>query len=584
MTRPILADRVKETTQTTGTGTLSLAGNATGFQSFVGAGLDGKSTYYAIVDDPTSTTEWEVGVGTVTAGTPNTLTRDRVVASSNSGSKVSWSAGTKTVIVTSVSETFNAIMDTVDSDLVTAGSSTAYTLTTNRPAVGLYEGRFVCFKLDETCGADPTLNVDSEGAVNLVDLNGTNIASGALVAGAYYWCKYNASTAKWVVFSPFGYLSTAGGTIASLTVSGAFVGAGSAAFSGVITPAQITANTANYEPTGLSGAVTLRLSSDADRVITSLAGGATGRILVLENVGSFNIELRHEDSGTATNRFDFPGDQDIVLTPGDTITLKYDGTLTRWICLSTTASKTKISGGFRALKIVAADAGTSATVTATAVTLEDTSGRAIRVNTLSETLSLATTGANALDTGTVATSTWYYVWAIAMSDGTADVLASTSATAPTMPSGYTYKALIGAVRTKSGSAVLVGTIQYGRRVQYTTAPLPQLSSGALGTFGSTWATVDVTALAPTAIASAIHVVGWMTANNSALLFAPNNTYDATMASTTGTPAIAGGGAQHGAVNFTFPPIEQTFLLESSNIYMVASASTKSVCAGFEINL
>jgi len=221
MARPKVKDRVKETTDTTGTGTIELAGAADGFVAFADVLNDGDPTYYLIVDDPDTTTEWELGQGALATGTPNQLSRDRVIASTNSGNKVSWSSGTKTVILTAVSEIYSAIIDTVDSDLVTAGTSTAYTLTTNRPAVGLYEGRFVCFKLDETCGASPTLNVDGEGAVNLVDINGTNIASGALVANGYYWCKYNAATAKWVVFSPFGYLSTAGGTMTgTLTMSG----------------------------------------------------------------------------------------------------------------------------------------------------------------------------------------------------------------------------------------------------------------------------------------------------------------------------------------------------------------------------
>lgn len=96
----VLADRVKETTTSTGTGTITLAGAATGFQSFAAIG-NGNSTYYAIAGQGTS--EWEVGIGTYTsAGT--TLSRTTVLASSNAGSLVSFSAGTKDVIVTQPSE------------------------------------------------------------------------------------------------------------------------------------------------------------------------------------------------------------------------------------------------------------------------------------------------------------------------------------------------------------------------------------------------------------------------------------------------------------------------------------------------
>lgn len=92
----VLADRVRETTTTTGTGTITLAGAVTGFQSFSVVG-DGNTTYYTIAGQGTS--EWEVGVGTYTlSGT--TLSRDSVLASSNSGSLVNFSAGTKDVFVT----------------------------------------------------------------------------------------------------------------------------------------------------------------------------------------------------------------------------------------------------------------------------------------------------------------------------------------------------------------------------------------------------------------------------------------------------------------------------------------------------
>jgi hypothetical protein len=92
----ILADRVKETTTTTGTGTITLAGAATGFQGFSAIG-NGNSTYYAISGQTGS--EWEVGIGTYTvSGT--TLSRTTVLSSSNSGSLVSFSAGTKDVFCT----------------------------------------------------------------------------------------------------------------------------------------------------------------------------------------------------------------------------------------------------------------------------------------------------------------------------------------------------------------------------------------------------------------------------------------------------------------------------------------------------
>ena len=89
----VVRDRVNETSTTTGTGTFTLAGAVTGFQTFAAIG-DGNTTYYTIVLQ--GGTEWEVGLGTYTSS-GTLLSRDTVLSSSNSGSLVNFSAGTKNV-------------------------------------------------------------------------------------------------------------------------------------------------------------------------------------------------------------------------------------------------------------------------------------------------------------------------------------------------------------------------------------------------------------------------------------------------------------------------------------------------------
>lgn len=102
----VLADRVKETTTTTGTGTVTLLGASTGFQSFSAIG-NTNTTYYTIAGQTGS--EWEVGIGTYTSS-GTTLARTTVIASSNAGALVNFSAGTKDVFVTYPAEyTANAI-------------------------------------------------------------------------------------------------------------------------------------------------------------------------------------------------------------------------------------------------------------------------------------------------------------------------------------------------------------------------------------------------------------------------------------------------------------------------------------------
>ena len=91
----VVADRVKETTTTTGTGTVTLLGASAGFQSFAAIG-DTNTTYYTIAAQ--TGTEWEVGIGTYTSS-GTTLARTTVFSSSNSGSLVDFSAGSKDVFV-----------------------------------------------------------------------------------------------------------------------------------------------------------------------------------------------------------------------------------------------------------------------------------------------------------------------------------------------------------------------------------------------------------------------------------------------------------------------------------------------------
>jgi hypothetical protein len=94
----VINDRVKETSTTTGTGTINLAGAETGYEGFVAGIGTGNTTYYAI--ELNSAGEWEVGIGTVTDATPDTLSRDTIISSSNSDAAVNFSAGTKNVFCT----------------------------------------------------------------------------------------------------------------------------------------------------------------------------------------------------------------------------------------------------------------------------------------------------------------------------------------------------------------------------------------------------------------------------------------------------------------------------------------------------
>lgn len=109
------------------------------------------------------------------------------------------------------------------------------------------------------------------------------------------------------------------------------------ALSGVLSPAQITANQNDYAPTGHGTVASLRLSTDASRTISGLAGGASGRVVTVENVGSNPIILSDADANsTAANRFSFG--QNLTLAAKNGAVLKYDATESRWKLLAVSLS------------------------------------------------------------------------------------------------------------------------------------------------------------------------------------------------------------------------------------------------------
>ena len=127
----IVADRVQETSTTTGTGSFTLAGAVTGYQTFASVLATADTTYYTIADQ--GGVNWEVGLGTFTS--PSTLARTTILSSSNAGSAVSFAAGTKSVFITypagrSVLSNSSGVVP------VNVGGTGAATLTANNVILG----------------------------------------------------------------------------------------------------------------------------------------------------------------------------------------------------------------------------------------------------------------------------------------------------------------------------------------------------------------------------------------------------------------------------------------------------------------
>lgn len=134
---PTYADRVKETSTTTGTGSVTLAGSVTGFRTFASV-FSVSDTMYYVIDgvnaDGSSSGQWEVGLGTLSGAT--TLARTRVIASSNAGSAVNFSAGTKYVYHTIAAESVIASGVTLSATgAITALSIAGGTVTSSTPVL-----------------------------------------------------------------------------------------------------------------------------------------------------------------------------------------------------------------------------------------------------------------------------------------------------------------------------------------------------------------------------------------------------------------------------------------------------------------
>lgn len=440
----------------------------------------------------------------------------KTAASNNTAdSAVNWAEGQAP---SSVNDSARGMMaatakwrDDLNGSVATAGSSTAYTATSNQTFASLTAGIEIACQFDEDCGATVTLNVDSLGAKPLRSAAGVELVAGAIKAGSVHRATYfTSNSGEWLLHD----------------VSPTIIAAGQ------VVTASIT---------------------DANVTYAKIQNVANNR--VLGNV-----------SGVAA------APQEITIGNG----LKISGT-------TLSAPAFPPSGSFRSL-VIKVTGNTGLTAAADFVTTTD--GTDYLTTALSSTINMGTTGANALDAGSIASATWYAIWAIAKSDGTTAGLASTSFTSPTMPSGYTFKARIGAVRTASGSAQLLGTWQFGRRAQYVvglaqTTALPLISSGAVGTFSATtptWATPSVANFVPST-ATEISVITQSTVGgigNSNVIVAPSSQYQGREG--TGFKPVSiwstTGGTSSGS-----------FALEATTIAVAADAAPGYVlCAGWADNL
>jgi hypothetical protein len=344
------ADRVQETTTTSGTGTLNLAGATAGFQSFINGIGSGNTTYYTIYDPLAPA--WEVGIGTVTSGSPNTLSRTTVLSSSNSGSLVNLAGNSAFVWCDYPSE--KAVIQDTNGNVTIAGAfSGGEIIATQNITSALSAGAYSYGSLsysDSNIFLSYTTSVNSYAQAILENSSsGTQASADFIVSSnsgtsSTYYGDFGINSSTYGAFTGTGAISTTTLTVSAVTSGALFAGA-------LLAGANVTTGTT----------ITNQLTSTGSAVTTATfsSGGASGAsTIVLGSVTGILIGQIITGTGIPTPTSSVPATT-VVSISGTTITLS--------ATLTTQAAGTYsfyAAGGVGTYTVSISQTAASATVTA----------------------------------------------------------------------------------------------------------------------------------------------------------------------------------------------------------------------------
>lgn len=470
----------------------------------------------------------------------------------SSGRAIIYGAGTyREVLQDSNGNTIwdQATADTSANNFSWAGTSggTANAQAVTAPNFTNGDGQIIGFIAGFSNSSATTISVNTGTPINV--LKGTSsgpvsLSGGEIIAGNQYQVTYNATAGNFQLSSyPISPGFGASTNIASATTTDL---------------GTISSHVANVTGTTTINSFGSTAATSNPIYVVTFAGALTltnnNTSLILPSAA--NITTAANDSLTAE-----------YLGSGNWQVLSYSRASGVAVSVSATASP-----AVNKLKIIN---GTSAPTTTTQITassaiLGNSSGNTVLASNVSVLLSTATSGAGGLDTGSIANSTWYYVWLIENSSGTVSGIYSLSSTAPTLPSGYIYDVRIGAVRA-NGSAQLLQVLQLGQVAQYvvlgsgTITALPVMATGS----ASLWTAIATGTFVPPTSAR-IRGTLYAGAGSNDVAAAPNSNYSAY----TDAPVSATfTGLAQGEASIPFDMV-----LESTNIYWEASQSFGKVKA------
>lgn len=364
------------------------------------------------------------------------------------------------------------------------------------PAITAYVDGMVLrlFVANTNITTTPTFNAGTPGAKGILRDDGTAIVAGDLPANSYAAFEYRVATTKW-------YLLSVTQNVAA---------------------AAIQAQSPNYQPAGgTANAITATFAPAIGAHIT----GAPLRIKIgTQNTGA--VTLNPGPGAVAAQTFDGQAFVEGELKVGMIVTFTYDGAAYRSDIIRSTAVP-----GASGLTITndATTPDTKIAVTADFAVLLDSVFRplmatGVNISTAGAgAINLGVVGANGIDAGAQAASTWYNVFIIGKPDGTIAGLASLSATAPTMPAGYTFKLRVGAMRS-GGATTLLRTKQFGNRARYivtagtNTILLPQM---VVTTNNAVRVNIPVAAFVPPTATFVAVVASATNGPNNSMIVAPS---------------------------------------------------------------
>lgn len=405
----------------------------------------------------------------------------------------------------------------------------------------------------------------------------------------------------------------------SVTLTGSLTN-GSAIVTGMTGALQLYAGL-SVSGTGIPGATTIN-SVDSDSQITLSANATATTSSSLTFTGTANLLALFPSpritAVTASMAFDYisplnnTGAMQVIVSGCDPVNIKkfatsplvaddnvagyayrilHDGTQFQLLNPSTqSALPGPVKGAFSGLSLSATGTNLSVAVSANEVTLENTSNNVYTtVRNVSVTINTQSSGADGLDTGSLAANTWYAVFLIYNGTTTAGLI-STSATSPTLPSGYTYKARVGWIRTDGTADKYPRSFkQAGRRGQWVVsagsnvATARTMISGDSGTLNSSLTAVAVANYVPPTASRIIGAIYQKSTGNLTMgvQASPNS-----IATDAGGPGVFLSQSINTA--YANQQVQFDFMLESSNIYYAAnnggSGSVGMLAIGWEDDL